>query len=281
MANFLKLFYFKTFILNRKSVIRLRIVLNAAIFLSIFAVSASVITIFFEKKIDKIEDQVAFDQLMAQTNEVSLTMITYSIMTSQNVFESFKKNYLVNQYYYWTKANISTGRQLYFLNFMELHPYVERDYEMINVVINILKLLEINPKKIKKYEVIKRKTEYENIVNEMNNDIETMTTKDGIFDPQVIQDKEEYFKKYRVYLNLLLTIHSDITIFLVDAYDVIKKLEKRKKEKIIYMTKEISNLSDISATVIFFAFIIQLIIFSVIQYLEITAAKRNEDDEKG
>ena len=281
MANFLKLFYFKTFILNRKSVIRLRIVLNAAIFLSIFAVSASAITIFFEKKIDKIEDQVAFDQLMAQTNEVSLTMITYSIMTSQNVFESFKKNYLVNQYYYWTKANISTGRQLYFLNFMELHPYVERDYEMINVVINILKLLEINPKKIKKYEVIKRKTEYENIVNEMNNDIETMTTKDGIFDPQVIQDKEEYFKKYRVYLNLLLTIHSDITIFLVDAYDVIKKLEKRKKEKIIYMTKEISNLSDISATVIFFAFIIQLIIFLVIQYLEITAAKRNEDDEKG
>ena len=281
MANFLKLFYFKTFILNRKSVIRLRIVLNAAIFLSIFAVSASAITIFFEKKIDKIEDQVAFDQLMAQTNEVSLTMITYSIMTSQNVFESFKKNYLVNQYYYWTKANISTERQLYFLNFMELHPYVERDYEMINVVINILKLLEINPKKIKKYEVIKRKTEYENIVNEMNNDIETMTTKDGIFDPQVIQDKEEYFKKYRVYLNLLLTIHSDITIFLVDAYDVIKKLEKRKKEKIIYMTKEISNLSDISATVIFFAFIIQLIIFLVIQYLEITAAKRNEDDEKG
>ena len=281
MANFLKLFYFKTFILNRKSVIRLRIVLNAAIFLSIFAVSASAITIFFEKKIDKIEDQVAFDQLMAQTNEVSLTMITYSIMTSQNVFESFKKNYLVNQYYYWTKANISTERQLYFLNFMELHPYVERDYEMINVVINILKLLEINPKKIKKYEVIKRKTEYENIVNEMNNDIETMTTKDEIFDPEVIQDKEEYFKKYRVYLNLLLTIHSDITIFLVDAYDVIKKLEKRKKEKIIYMTKEISNLSDISATVIFFAFIIQLIIFSVIQYLEITAAKRNEDDEKG
>ena len=281
MANFLKLFYFKTFILNRKSVIRLRIVLNAAIFLSIFAVSASVITIFFEKKIDKIEDQVAFDQLMAQTNESSLTMISYSIMTSENVFESFKKNYLVNQYYYWTKANISTERQLYFLNFMELHPYVERDYEMINVVINILKLLEINPKKIKKYEVIKRKTEYENIVNEMNNDIETMTTKDGIFDTEVIQDKEEYFKKYRVYLNLLLTIHSDITIFLVDAYDVIKKLEKRKKEKIIYMTKEISNLSDISATVIFFAFIIQLIIFLVIQYLEITAAKRNEDDEKG
>ena len=281
MANFLKLFYFKTFILNRKSVIRLRIVLNASIFLSIFAVTASAITIFFEKKIDKIEDQVAFDQLMAQTNESSLTMISYSIMTSENVFESFKKNYLVNQYYYWTKANISTERQLYFLNFMELHPYVGRDYEMMNVVINLSKTLQINPKKIKKYEVIKRKTEYKNIVNEMNNDIETMTTKDGIFDPQVIQDKEEYFKKYRVYLNLLLTIHSDITIFLVDAYDVIKKLEKRKKEKIIYMTKEISNLSDISATVIFFAFIIQLIIFLVIQYLEITAAKRNEDDEKG
>ena len=281
MANFLKLFYLKTFTLNTKSVIRLRIVLNTAIFLSIFAVTASAITIFFEKKIDKIEDQVAFDQLMAQTNEVSLTMITYSIMTSQNVFESFKKNYLVNQYYYWTKANISTERQLYFLNFMELHPYVGRDYEMMNVVINLSKTLQINPKKIKKYEVIKRKTEYENIVNEMNNDIETMTTKDGIFDPEVIQDKEEYFKKYRVYLNLLLTIHSDITIFLVDAYDIIKKLEKRKKEKIIYMTKEISNLSDISATVIFFAFIIQLIIFSVIQYLEITAAKRNEDDEKG
>ena len=281
MANFLKLFYLKTFTLNTKSVIRLRVVLNTAIFLSIFAVTASTITIFFERKIDKIEDQVAFDQLMARTNETSLTMISYSIMTSENVFESFKKNYLANQYYYWTKANILTARQLYFLNFMELHPYVERDYEMINVVINILKLLEINPKKIKKYEVIKRKTEYKNIVNEMNNDIETMTTKDGIFDPEVIQDKEEYFKKYRVYLNLLLTIHSDITIFLVDAYDVIKKLEKRKKEKIIYMIKEISNLSDISATVIFFAFIIQLIIFLVIQYLEITAAKRNEDDEKG
>ena len=96
MANFLKLFYLKTFTLDTKNVIRLRTVLNTAIFLSIFAVTASAITIFFEKKIDKIEDQVAFDQLMAQTNEVSLTMITYSIMTSQNVFESFKKNYLVN-----------------------------------------------------------------------------------------------------------------------------------------------------------------------------------------
>ena len=281
MANFLKLFYLKTITLNRKNVTRLRVVLNTAIFLSIFAVTASMITIFFEKKIDKIEDQVAFDQLMAQTNETSLTMISYTIMTTENVFESFKKNYLVNHYYYWTNASILQERELYFANFMELHPFVGRSYEMMDVAINLFKFFEINPKKIKKYKVIKRKTEYENIVNEVYNDIDTLTTKDGIFDPPIKQNKKDYYDKYRDYLDLLLTIQSDATICLVDAYNIIKKLEKRKKEKIIYTTKEISDLSDISATVIFFAFIIQFIIFSIIQYLEITSAKRNEDDEKG
>jgi len=50
MENFLRLFYLQSVTLNIKNLSRLRLILNLAIFLSIFAVTASLITIYYEKK---------------------------------------------------------------------------------------------------------------------------------------------------------------------------------------------------------------------------------------
>ena len=68
-----------------------------------------------------------------------------------------------------------------------------------------------------------------------------------------------------------------LQIFLIDGYDAIKKIDNIERKKILSITKEISNLSDVSVKVIFLAFLIQIAIFFIIQYFEIAAAKRERE----
>ena len=103
-------------------------------------------------------------------------------------------------------------------------------------------------------------------------DIETLTV-DGVFDPDI----DQYFLKYRGYLEFLFQIHNDVQIFLVDGYGAVKKIDNIERKRILSITKEISNLSDVSVKVIFLAFLIQIAIFFIIQYFEIAAAKRERE----
>ena len=96
MANFLRLFYLQSVTINIQNLSRLRFILNLAIFLSIFAVTASSITIYYEKRIDKVEKKLLDTQIDIQTRQISLDTIIYQLTTTSFRFEHYKlKFYLI------------------------------------------------------------------------------------------------------------------------------------------------------------------------------------------
>ena len=271
MANLLKLFYLQSATISAQNLHRLRFILNLAIFLSIFAITASLITIYYEKKIDTVEKKLLDNQLDIQTRQITLDTIIYQITTTSFRVEALKSKLLSDSYYWWTDASILTDRDIYYVNFMDFYPSVEQDFYFMNLLIDLAKLHDINPKKFEKYEVLDKKVEFNKIVDETESDIKKLTV-DDVFDPDI----DGYFKKYQDYLALLFQIHNDIQIFLTDGYDVLKKLDNEAKELVVIQTKEISNLSNVSVKIIFIAFLIQLVIFFIIQYFEIANARRKE-----
>ena len=271
MADFLRLFYLQSVTLNTKNVSRLRFILNLAIFLSIFAVTASLITIYYEKRIDKVEKKLLDTQIDIQTRQINLDTIIYQITTTSFSFDALKSKLLSDSYYWLTDATILTDRDIYYGNFMDFYPIVKQDFNFMDLMIGIAELHDINPKKFEKYEVLDKEIEFNKIVGEVLNDIETLTV-DHVFDPDI----DGYFKKYQDYLALLFQIHNDIQIFLTDGYDTMKKFDNGARKLVVRQTKEISNLSDVSVKVIFSAFLIQLVIFFIIQYFEIAAARRED-----
>jgi len=271
MANFLKLFYLQSVTLNIKALPRLRLILNLAIFLSIFAVTASLITIYYEKRIDKVEKKLLDTQIDIRTRQITLDQIIYQITTTSFSFDALKNKLLSDSYYWWTDATVSRDRDIYYVNFMDFYPNVKQDFLFMGTLIGLAELHDINPKKFEKYEVLDKEIEFNKIVDEVLNDIETLTV-DDVFDPDI----DGYFEKYKDYLALLFQIHNDIQIFLTDGYDTMKKFDNGARKLIVKQTKEISNLSDVSVKVIFSAFLIQLIIFFIIQYFEIAAARRED-----
>ena len=118
MANFLKLFYLQSVTLHIKNLPRLRFILNLAIFLSIFAVTASLITIYYEKRIDKVEKKLLDTQIDIQTRQISLDTIIYQITTTSFSFDAIKSKLLSDSYYWWTDAAILTDRDIYYVNFI-------------------------------------------------------------------------------------------------------------------------------------------------------------------
>ena len=142
----------------------------------------------------------------------------------------------------------------------------------MHVMIELAELSDLNPKKFKKYEVLEKETQFKKFRDEVFHDVKTLAV-DDIFDPDI----DQYFSKYKDQLEFLFQIHNDVGIFLIDGYDAIKKIDNIERKKILSITKEISNLSDVSVKVIFLAFLIQIAIFFIIQYFEIAAAKRERE----
>ena len=121
MANFLKLFYLSSLNLKNQNIPRLKFIISFAIFLSIFAVTASIITIFYELKIDKIEKKLLDKQREIQFTEISLDTIVYQITTSTFNFDPLKSQYLKDRYYYWTDSSILNDRDIFYRNFINFY----------------------------------------------------------------------------------------------------------------------------------------------------------------
>ena len=276
MANFLKLFYLSSFNLKNQNIPRLKFIISFAIFLSIFAVTASIITIFYELKIDKIEKKLLDKQREIQFTEISLDTIVYQITTSTFNFDPLKSQYLKDRYYYWTDSSILNDRDIFYRNFINFYTTIEQDFYFIDLLVDLVIDFDIDPKKIKGVKILLKKKKFQKILDEIKQDEANYTTDDNIFDPQI----DDYFYKYKDYLEFLFEIHNEAQFFLIDGYNKIKKKEIIERKNIINISKKISNLSNISVKIIFIAFLIQLIIFIIIQFFEISSNLRQEDNEK-
>ena len=275
------------FTLSKLYVRRLILFLNIAIFISFFAITATVLSIFFENKIDQIEKKIILNETNDILNNNWLNRIPKIIKESN----SFKDLEFVISGYRKIPRKISD-------QFMDLDSVghgtllTERDeshslfYEIINRIngnfIEIEQLLsstlivasnEKEVLEVEKYRKLKidLKKKYDE-VRSIQLDLEENTDKTKLSQ----KDRESHYKKYKSFNKKILEILNDQEkIFLSYGLSYFSNKKKEFLEIEKFFQNEINRLSNLESTLIFVAFLIQFIIFTIGQYFEITIEQTN------
>jgi len=286
-TSFLQILDFK--IKDKKKFIA---IINIAIFLSFFAVTSSIITIFYENKINKIKDEILSAQRMIYLFDISKTGVPFKIMIANQSLDDLKKRETLiglNVFSGINVFNISL-RNTYYLPFLEIKAYAtnffdsfEDGFKIANMLISTGKESEKLKKKqlAEKYlylydqhqDLLKKKEEFKKITNEVDEDHEK-------FKNNEIKLDFDYYKKYAEFYTIARENIESLINFHRDCLGIINQEMANEEKRILNLTEEISILSTKSSNTILIAFFIQLIIFLIIQYMEVSTTREQKDQNE-
>ena len=101
-----------------QNVKKIRIIINIGIFLSIFAISASIITIYFQSKIDKIDKTILDNQQLLEISEYNLALMPAGIEYQSRNRIAAKKEKLFTRLNWFSNQEIFNERHIYYSNFL-------------------------------------------------------------------------------------------------------------------------------------------------------------------
>ena len=260
--------------------------INWIIFASFFALSASIISMFYENRIDEIDNKIINEEtnILVYENQINITPLVL-----KNIENVFQENYRTQDYIQLLKLwnddeTIVTNRVTAFYPYKRYEAAANYGLEQIKqsmtdailVAKNTTDIAEIEKNNIEFYEIVKEIREINSTRQKLSNewalkDIETEEEKNTDGD-----DKDKYYQKYSP-LNdrLIQSLQSQIN-FLTNFN--IKYFSRKKNETengIFEMEKELERLSKQESLIIFGAFILQLIVFLSVQYFEVTMETAN------
>ena len=271
-------------IINKK---RFRLFINIAIFLSIFAVSSSIITINYENKINKIKSEILQYQGDLYYAKATQTIIPFKIMETSLILDDISKTEMIMNLNYYSDLSVLSQRDVYYFPYIRLESYVidhfsqvEEFFELTNVIIKEgitdqdLTLREKANKYVhlfsQKKDLEKKMKEFEIISNDVSNDHKNI---------EDFSDKPlDYYDKYADYLFTAKENMKLLNNFFSDCVEIVNVEMSRYEKEILNLSKEISFLSSKSSNTILVAFFIQLLIFILIQIMEISTTR--EQNEK-
>ena len=263
------------------------LIINAGIFLSIFACSSAIITLIIENKVNQFEyEHIVYStdkratELILKDLPVWRGMITQSInmeKTNEQFSEFIKLNRIIH------KVVSSNDVQIYsiYSGINELEIFEELkvllDPEMLGFEIYY-----------NKEDVIEEKQKFQKLVNKLNkktkNIEEKIENKKNFFrkilfessysdlrKDMAIDDGSIYYGEYsEIYFELrdLFGVLLDLLDFL-EAYAVHQNYVNNINLELI--NKQIIDYSKYEKNIIFVAFVLQLIIFIIIQFFEISS----------
>ena len=263
------------------------LIINAGIFLSIFACSSAIITLIIENKVNQFEyEHIVYStdkratELILKDLPVWRGMITQSInmeKTNEQFSEFIKLNRIIH------KVVSSNDVQIYsiYSGINELEIFEELkvllDPEMLGFEIYY-----------NKEDVIEEKQKFQKLVNKLNkktkNIEEKIENKKDFFrkilfessysdlrKDMAIDDGSIYYGEYsEIYFEIrdLISVLVDLLDFL-EAYAVHQNYVNNINLELI--NKQIIDYSKYEKNIIFVAFVLQLIIFIIIQFFEISS----------
>ena len=268
--------------LNQK---RLKFVLNIAIFLSIFAIVSTLISISIERKINLNQKKISENNLLIDIASLSIESLPRNINSLTTIINDSKKNNEIMYFLYFTESGIIFNeRDLYFLGTARLANLIEDNYEKINLFSDISSFeadIEINDD-YKNYlqlreEIKKDKKQFIEIYEKIQRDAEKFTiNQKGI---KVIEGDEFYKGLKDHYYQFLKFADKQIDIQ-IDMLNVLRSLTDKKKNQNIAIRKDISDLSKSISKYILIAFFLQLIIFIIVQLFEVYTTKKEIDEKR-
>lgn len=276
-----------------KNLKRFLVLINISIFLSIFAATAAIISIFIEIEINKKETQMQIyqqelDFWRMQTSRLPLyiTNADTVFVTDLNLSRKYKIYENLDEFDY-----LLTNRDFYYNRTLSLHRYVDYQYQSIfteegefdiDETIDNLKIFYNNPDETgfnqfmmdfidSFYLEFKRlESAYKKYADE-SKQIEYPTA-DEVFSENDRYDF--YYEFHDLAVDRLQNWEDLLYIFESASTDAIYSLE----DSLVFTQEEIKNLSNYEVWIIFIAFIIQVLVFVLIQFFEIGAISRERKE---
>ena len=264
---------------------RLKFILNIAIFLSIFAIVSTLISLSIEQKINLNQKKITENNLLIDIASLSIDNLPSNINSLTTIINDSKKNNELMFFLYFTKSGIIFDeRDLYYYGTARLANLIEDNYQKINLFSDISSFesdIEINDDyknylKLKK--VIKNdEKKFKQMYEEIKTDAEKFTKDQK--GTKVIEN-EEFYKNLKDYYYEFLKFADKQIDIQIDILNVLRSLTDKKKNENIDIRKDISNLSGSISKYILIAFILQLIIFIVVQLFEVYTTKKELNEKR-
>tara|TARA_E500000178_G_scaffold351081_1_gene411360 strand:+ start:420 stop:1277 length:858 start_codon:yes stop_codon:yes gene_type:complete len=260
--------------------------LNFAIFLSIFAITSTLISIYYESKITSLERNITKNEITLDILSVSTLAIPGKVLSLENIADDIKKNNDVINYFYFTKVgSIYDDYERYYRPVMNIAEYLNANFEHIKAFNDIATLkdqellkgvnediekkLAQNIENQKKFLAIQKKINDEHDKN--------IKIEKGV---EVISGSNEFYKTFEEYYNQFFIFIDDQLIHYAKITGVLQTIFNNIKNQNLEFSKKISKNSKESKKFILFAFSFQLIIFVIIQAMEIITTRREIENLK-
>jgi len=264
---------------------RLRFILNIAIFLSVFAIVSTLISLSIEQKINSNQKKISKNNLLIDIASLSIQSLPRNINSLTTIINDSKKNNEIMFFLYFTKSGIIfDDRDLYYFATARLANLIEDNYQKIDLFSDISSFendIEINDDyknflKLKK-EIKNDEKTFKQMYEKIQEDAKKFTKDQK--GTKVIENKEFYKSLKEYYYNFLKFADKQVDIQ-IDILNVLRSLTDKKKNENIDIRKDISNLSSSISKYILIAFILQLIIFIIVQLFEVYTTKKELDEKR-
>ena len=271
------LFNFLKVSLVTKGISRINIFLNLAIFLSVFAVTSTLTSIYYESKITDIEKKISKNNITLDILSLNTMAIPGKVLGLENISNDVKKNNDIINYFYFSKVGqLFDEYELYYRPVINLSNYLSNNFTTIKLyedVVNskdewIVKNLD---KKI--FEDLKQNfnnhEEFLKIMTKIRSDHEKMNLEKGVkvIKPEILKDYQIYYEKFIKYIG-------DQLIHFASISGTLQTIHNNLKNENLKLFAEISKNSKESKRFVLFAFFFQLIIFIIVQAMEIITTRR-------
>ena len=287
----------KTFLITSKNLKRSLVAINIGIFLAIFAASSAVISLFVENELTDYEFsnlelrstyndfneyaslmpaiKSSFDRLEMTANTVSNYNDILAETNQGNLIIDERERYFYRFYSMFYLLDEFFTKDLSFKTGFEIdvNEFYNSIDDLNQNLIDRFNKAEIDYDKYKEQymEIKKNLAPYDQfkIVDPKN-----------FFKDQQSKEYVKLMKKYETFSK-----HMDDNIYFIKDYaQLIEILMIDMKnfldQILINNTNEIKKLSNLESKLIFFAFVLQLFIFLITQFFEISAVNREEKDKK-
>ena len=271
------MYRFTTSILTKfslKNVSRKKLLLltNTIILISILAVTASFISLYYEKKIVDLNRELSTELGNEVIYNHWLSEIPKNVKNIENILDQISKENNFLLYLNNLNKKLITSRDLAHNPITNLVRFNKLNLDFLKSCLNDAILISKNEDeilKVNEYKSIFEKIQYDYITLARKNDLNLIANNPGKIDTYSQKEKEIFYKNSLVYIDDL--IDSLKNIKLLNIKSILKYYSQSKSQslqKINSLKLEIKEISKKESQTILFAFLIQIIIFFIIQFFE-------------
>ena len=288
----LKIPTFTPFIISQRNIKKSLLIINFGIFLSIFAATSAIISLFIENKISHYETEIIENkQMNLFFNRFERMVNVYE--DSENRLYNFNQNFAsFNEILDSLKGGekLIDDREYYYYRFYSYIAFMDDNFDEDEANEWILYFTEkefleniYDPIVHKKFydELEAQSKKFKNYVKEYKTFASDLTK----IDPFIILSDEELMNntyKDSVEINKLINkyfakvfyMNDFLREFLMNIKRIISDWSLSYKSLDLSNYQEIEKLSNLEKKLIIFAFVLQIVIFFVTQFFEITFASR-------